>query len=101
LTLSGGFNLNENDANAAAQTMLSNSVTGSLSYTLGGLTLSTQYNQSLTHPYVGLSSPPALTYNYGVSLKPTHSPYSISATVSENIGVMNSATGALSVNRQF
>jgi hypothetical protein len=101
LTISGGFNLNENDANAAAQTMISNSVTGSLSYTLGGLTFSTQFNQALSHPYVGLSSPPTLTYNYGLSLKPPHSPYSISATVSENIGAMNSSTGALSLNRQF
>jgi hypothetical protein len=101
LTISGGFNLNENDANAAAQTMLSNSVTGSLSYTLGGLTLSGQFNQSLSHPYVGLSSPPTLTYNYGISLKPPHSPYSISGTVTENIGMINSSVGALSLNRQF
>ena len=101
LTVSGGFNLNENDANAAAQTMISNSVTGSLSYTRGALTLSTQFNQAFSHPYVGLSSPPTLTYNYGVAFKPVHSPYSISGTISENIGMVNSATGALSVNRQF
>jgi hypothetical protein len=101
LTISGGFNLNENDANVAAQTMLSNSVTGSVSYTLGGLTLSSQINQSLTHPFVGIAAAPTLTYNYGISVKPRRIPYSISATVTENIGAMNSSTGALSINRQF
>jgi hypothetical protein len=101
LTISGGFNLNENDANVAAQTMLSNSVTGSVSYTIGGLTLSSQINQSLTHPYVGIAAAPTLTYNYGISVKPRRIPYSISATVTENIGAMNSSTGALSINRQF
>jgi len=101
LTISGGFNLNQNDADAAAQTMLSNSATASVSYVVGGLTFSTQVNRALSHPYVGLSSPPTMTYNYGLAYKPPHSPYSISGTVTENIGAANSAVGALSLNRQF
>jgi hypothetical protein len=81
--------------------MLSNSTTGSLSYTSGGLTLSTQINYSLSHPYVGLASPPTITYNYGMSVKPRRLPYTISLSVSENIGLMNSSTGALSLTRPF
>jgi hypothetical protein len=101
LTISGGFNLNVNDANAAAQTTLGDSTTGSVSYVRGELTLSTQVNYSFSHPYIGLSTPPTITYNYGLSLKPNRSPYSISLSVSENIGAVNTSVGALSLNRQF
>jgi hypothetical protein len=93
--------LNQNDADAQAQTTISNSVTGSVSYTAGELTLSTQINQSLSHPYVGLSSPPSMAYNYGMSYKPRGSTYAASLSVSENIGTVNTAVGAFSLNRQF
>jgi hypothetical protein len=100
-TISGGFNLNQNDSDAAAQTMLGNSATASVSYTRGALTFSTQVNRALSHPYIGISSPPTITYNYGLGIKNPHSPYSISVTVTENIGAVDSAVGAFSLNRQF
>jgi hypothetical protein len=101
LTVSGGFNMNTNDASSASETTIGNSATGSLSYAGRGWTLSTQVNHSLTHPYLGLSSPPTTTYSYGLTLNPHHSRYSFAANVTENIGAINSSVGALSLNRQF
>jgi hypothetical protein len=82
-------------------TSVSNSATASISHTRGSFTFSTQLNHALTLPAFGLASPPTTTYNYGLSVKPPHSPYSVSATVTENIGMINTSVGALSLNRQF
>ncbi|GEM_PF-2518608 len=101
ITISGGYNLNQNDANSDTMTSVSNSATASISYTRGSFTFSTQLNHALTLPAFGLASPPTTTYNYGLSVKPPHSPYSVSATVTENIGMINTSVGALSLNRQF
>jgi hypothetical protein len=48
-----------------------------------------------------MSTSPSTTYNYGLTIKPNHSPYSMSGTVTENVGQMNSATGALNLNYQL
>jgi hypothetical protein len=101
ITLSAGYNLNQNDASAEAQTTISNSATASLSYTLGPLTFSTQINHAIAHPFVGESSPPTTTYNYGLSVRPGKLPYTLTATVTENIGMINTSVGALSLNRSF
>jgi hypothetical protein len=98
VTISGGFNVNQNLADVAAQTTLSNTVTGSVSYTKGVFTMSTQINESLTHPNAGLASPPSLTYNYGLAAKAGR--YTVSLTVTEMIAP-NTAVGAFSLNRQF
>lgn len=101
ITLSGGYNLSQNDASSSTQTSISNSATASISYTRGSFTFSTQLNHALTLPAFGVVSPPTTTYNYGLSVRPPHSPYSVSATVTENIGMINTSVGALSLNRQF
>jgi hypothetical protein len=101
VTISGGFNVNQNLANVAEQTTLSNTVTGSVSYTTGGFTMSTQINESLTHPDVGLAAPPTLTYNYGLAVKPKGSRYTMSLTVTEMVGAENVSVGAFSLNRTF
>jgi hypothetical protein len=101
ITISGGYNLNQNDASSDTQSSVSNSATASISYTRGSFTFSTQLNHALTLPAFGVVSPPTTTYNYGLTVKPPHSPYSLSATVTENIGMINTSVGALSLNRQF
>jgi hypothetical protein len=42
-----------------------------------------------------------MAYNYGMSYKPRGSTYAASLSVSENIGTVNTAVGAFSLNRQF
>jgi hypothetical protein len=102
VTLTTGFNLTHNEANVEQSTGLNSSATASVSYTKGALTFSTQVNHALAHPFVGLSTPPMTTYNYGLTMKPASSPYSVSATVTQNVGgSANSSNGALSVNRAF
>ncbi len=101
ITISGGYNLSQNDASSDTQSSVSNSATASVSWTRGSLTLSTQLNHALTLPAFGAVNPPTTTYNYGLTVKPPHSPYSLSATVTENIGMINTSVGALSLNRQF
>lgn len=101
VTLSTGFNLTNNEANVDESTSISSSVTGSVSYVRGPYTLSTQLNHSFSHPYIGLSSPATTSYNYGLSYRAGNSPYSLTGTVTENIGMINSSSGALSLSRQF
>lgn len=100
-TISTGFNLTNNQSNEAAQTGLSNSANATVSYDTGPFTLSTQVNHAISHPFVGLSTPATTTYNYGITLKPGRRPYSLTASVTQNVGVQNSANGALALSRQF
>ena len=93
--------MSQNDASSSTLTSITNSATASISYTRGSVTFSTQLNHALTLPAFGVVNPPTTTYNYGLSVKPPHSPYSLSATVTENIGMINTSVGALSLNRQF
>jgi len=101
LTLTAGYNLVRNDANVAPMTSLMSGANASLTYAVGPFSFATQVTHSLTHPFVGMSTSPSTTYNYGVTIKPNHSPYSLSGTVTENVGQMNSATGALNLNYQL
>ena len=48
-----------------------------------------------------ISTAPTTTFNYGVTFKPSQSPYSMSATVTENMGMISTSTGALNLNFQF
>lgn len=101
ITVSGGYNVTQNEANVAQSTVLSSSATGSISIDRGPFTLSTQVNHSLAHPVIGLSNPPTTTYSYGVSLRPTRSAYSMSVVETENVGLVNSSSAALNLNRRF
>jgi hypothetical protein len=101
LTLTAGYNLVQNNANVASSTSIMSGANASLTYVVGPVSFATQITHSLTHPFVGMSTSPSTTYNYGLTIKPNHSPYSMSGTVTENVGQMNSATGALNLNYQL
>ncbi len=100
-TLTAGYNLSRNLANVESGTSLTSSANVSLTFVNGPFSFASQVSHSFSHPYAGLSPLGTTTYNYGITLKPLHSPVSLSGTITENVGTMNISTGNLNLNYQF
>jgi len=101
VTVTAGYNLMLNEANVSSSTGLNSAATASVTIVRGPFSFATQVSHSFAHPFVGLSSPPTTTFNYGLTFKPNQSPYSLSATLTENMGMISTSTGALNLNFQF
>jgi hypothetical protein len=101
VTLTAGYNLMLDDANVSSSTGLNSAATASVTIVRGPFSFATQVSHSFAHPFVGLTSPPTTTFNYGLTFKPAQSPYSLSATLTENMGMISTSTGALNLNFQF
>jgi hypothetical protein len=100
-TITAGYNLSRNLANVESGTALTSSANVSLTFVNGPFSFASQVSHSFSHPFTGDSPLATTTYNYGITLKPQHSPVSLSGTITENVGTMNVSTGNLNLNYQF